>query len=107
MPDYKIDIIELPYELDALEPYISKEIMDYHYNKHHQGYKNALLSKMKEHPEVFKKYHAQELGSLNRLIKDYVSLEDNCPQPNTYDQCNTNKLRSAVRQFGGGLINHN
>lgn len=29
---------ELPYELDALEPHISKETLEYHYGKHHAGY---------------------------------------------------------------------
>ena len=33
---------ELPYTLDALEPYISRETMDYHYGKHHRGYVNKL-----------------------------------------------------------------
>ena len=29
---------ELPYALDALEPVISKETLEYHYGKHHQAY---------------------------------------------------------------------
>jgi Fe-Mn family superoxide dismutase len=33
---------ELPYELDALEPHISRETMDYHYGKHHRGYVDTL-----------------------------------------------------------------
>jgi Fe-Mn family superoxide dismutase len=32
----------LPFELDYLEPFISKEIMDVHYNKHHKGYVDKL-----------------------------------------------------------------
>ncbi|HXZ48156.1 MAG TPA: superoxide dismutase [Usitatibacter sp.] len=28
----------LPYELDALEPYVSRRTMEFHYHKHHQGY---------------------------------------------------------------------
>ncbi|KUP07825.1 superoxide dismutase [Bacillus coahuilensis m2-6] len=32
----------LPYDYDALEPYISKEIMRLHHQKHHQSYVNGL-----------------------------------------------------------------
>ena len=32
----------LPYPLDALNPYISKQTMEYHYGKHHLGYVNTL-----------------------------------------------------------------
>jgi Fe-Mn family superoxide dismutase len=33
---------ELPYAIDALEPYISKETLNYHHGKHHAGYVNKL-----------------------------------------------------------------
>ena len=33
---------KLPYELDALEPHISKETLEYHYGKHHQTYVTNL-----------------------------------------------------------------
>lgn len=32
----------LPYELDALEPYLSRETLEYHYRKHHQAYVTNL-----------------------------------------------------------------
>ena len=32
----------LPYKMDALEPFISKETLEYHYGKHHQAYVNNL-----------------------------------------------------------------
>lgn len=32
----------LPFPLDALEPAISEETVDYHYNKHHRGYVDKL-----------------------------------------------------------------
>src|SRR5512138_280010 len=32
----------LPYALDALEPYISKRTLEFHYGKHHQAYVNNL-----------------------------------------------------------------
>ncbi len=33
---------DLPYGYDALEPFISKEIMELHHKKHHQTYVNSL-----------------------------------------------------------------
>ncbi|HNX87033.1 MAG TPA: superoxide dismutase [Bacteroidales bacterium] len=32
----------LPYAMDALEPYISKKTLEFHYGKHHQAYVNNL-----------------------------------------------------------------
>jgi len=32
----------LPYALDALEPYISRQTLEFHYGKHHQAYVNNL-----------------------------------------------------------------
>jgi Fe-Mn family superoxide dismutase len=32
----------LPYRMDALEPYISKETLEFHYGKHHRAYVNNL-----------------------------------------------------------------
>lgn len=36
------ELPKLPYALDALEPHISKETLEYHYGKHHQTYVNKL-----------------------------------------------------------------
>ena len=33
---------DLPYAYDALEPFISKQIMELHHKKHHQTYVNSL-----------------------------------------------------------------
>lgn len=33
---------DLPYPYEALEPFISKQIMEIHHKKHHQTYVNAL-----------------------------------------------------------------
>ena len=32
----------LPYALDALEPYLSRETLEYHYGKHHRAYVDNL-----------------------------------------------------------------
>jgi superoxide dismutase, Fe-Mn family len=45
----KYTLPELPYKYDALEPYISKEIMTLHHDKHHLAYvngANAALDKL-------------------------------------------------------------
>jgi len=34
----KIELPELPYAMNALEPYISQETLEYHYGKHHKAY---------------------------------------------------------------------
>lgn len=33
---------QLPYDIDALEPYVSAETLSYHYGKHHSGYVSKL-----------------------------------------------------------------
>ncbi|CAB1276707.1 superoxide dismutase [Candidatus Nitrosacidococcus tergens] len=33
---------DLPYPIDSLEPYLSKETLEYHYGKHHQTYIDKL-----------------------------------------------------------------
>jgi Fe-Mn family superoxide dismutase len=37
----------LPYALDALQPHISKETLEYHYGKHHAAYVNNLNNQIK------------------------------------------------------------
>ena len=42
------ELPKLPYALDALQPYISKETLEYHYGKHHQAYVNKLNELIKD-----------------------------------------------------------
>jgi len=42
------ELPKLPYALDALQPYISKETLEYHYGKHHQAYVNNLNNLVKD-----------------------------------------------------------
>lgn len=39
----EIKLPQLPYMDDALEPYISKNTMSFHYGKHHAGYVSNLI----------------------------------------------------------------
>lgn len=36
------ELPKLPYKLNALDPFISEETLEYHYGKHHQAYVNNL-----------------------------------------------------------------
>ena len=38
---------DLPYDYDALEPYISKSTLEFHHDKHHAGYINKLNTHIK------------------------------------------------------------
>ena len=39
-----MELPELPYEYDALEPEISQQVMEWHHQVHHQGYVNGVNS---------------------------------------------------------------
>jgi len=44
----------LPYSKDALEPVMSKETLEFHYEKHHKGYMNNLKGLIEGKPEAQK-----------------------------------------------------
>jgi Fe-Mn family superoxide dismutase len=55
MSNMKIELVQLPYQTDALEPVISKQTIEIHHGKHLQGYVNNLNSLI----EATKYEHAQ------------------------------------------------
>jgi Fe-Mn family superoxide dismutase len=50
----KFSIPPLPYPKDALEPHISAETLDVHYEKHHKGYVKKLRADIEGKPEADK-----------------------------------------------------
>ena len=44
----KFELPKLPYEMDSLEPFISKRTLEFHYGKHHQTYVNNLNNLISE-----------------------------------------------------------
>lgn len=44
----KFELPKLPYELDGLEPFISKKTLEFHYGKHHQTYVSNLNNLISE-----------------------------------------------------------
>lgn len=92
----------LPYNLDALEPYISKQTMDYHYNKHHQAYADGLNKTINNFIEnhLNNNKNTEQVKQWKTIINDLENLTINyllLPKDYTI----------GIRQFGGGLINHN
>ncbi len=74
----EITKIELPYNYDALEPYVDKETMEIHYTKHHQAYCDKLNAAL-----------GDEFVELNELVR------------------NISKYSMGVRNNAGGVWNHN
>ncbi len=76
---------DLPYEYDALEPYIDKETMKIHHDLHHGTYVKNLNEALAVHKDL-----------LNMEIDELIKNLDKVPQD----------LRTKVRNNGGGHLNH-
>lgn len=81
----KHELPKLPYDYNALEPYVDEQTMNIHHTKHHQAYVNNLNAALDKHPELSDK-------TLLELIKDLSSVPED--------------IRTAVRNNGGGHLNH-
>ncbi|MBU1669363.1 superoxide dismutase [bacterium] len=60
----KHQLMELPFNLQALEPYISKETLQYHHGKHHATYVNNLNNLIEN-----TKYEAMSLEEIIKTSK--------------------------------------
>lgn len=76
----------LPYAFDALEPYIDKMTMEIHHGKHHAAYVTNLNKALESAPDLAGK-------SLEELLASNCAI---VPE----------NIRTAVRNHGGGHINH-
>ncbi len=74
----------LPYDYNALEPYIDTQTMQLHHDKHHAAYVNNLNAAVKG--TQFE----------NMSIEDVVRHINDVPE----------NIRTAVRNNGGGHVNH-
>ncbi|MBW6409580.1 superoxide dismutase [Clostridium weizhouense] len=79
--------IDLPYAYDALEPYIDKETINIHYNKHLQTYVTNLNKILEGHEDF------TNGKSLGRILSDTESIPEG--------------IRQGVINQGGGVFNHN
>lgn len=85
MLKYKFNLGPLPYAYEALEPFFDAPTMVIHHDKHHQTYVDKLNAALENEPE----WQGKDLvGILSHL--------DAVPE----------KIRTAVRNYGGGHWNH-
>lgn len=76
---------ELPYAYDFLEPYIDKQTMMIHHDKHHKGYYDKLLETVKDYPELRDK-------SVKEILENLDNVSD--------------EIKQSVINFGGGFFHH-
>ena len=83
---YPFKLPELGYAYDALEPHIDARTMEIHHSKHHAAYTNNLNTALEKHPDLHNKSAEDLIRNLNAVPEE---------------------IRTAVRNNGGGFINHN
>jgi len=81
----KYELPTLPYAYDALEPYISEEVMKLHHDKHHQTYVDKLNAAIDGYPEFDSK-----------PIEYFLENIELIPE----------QIKQAVVNHGGGHANH-
>ncbi|MGA2216319.1 MAG: superoxide dismutase, partial [Bryobacteraceae bacterium] len=76
----------LPYAFDALEPYIDSKTMEIHHDKHHAAYVTNLNKALESAPDLQSKTVEELLANNLGIVPD--------------------NIKTAVRNNGGGHINH-
>ena len=82
---YPFALPPLPYAPEALEPHVDARTMRIHHDEHHRVYVEKLNAALKDHPQL----HGHTIEDLLRSI-------DRMPEG----------IRTAVRNNGGGHLNH-
>lgn len=75
----------LPYDYNALEPYIDAETMQFHHDKHHAAYVKNLNAAIDQYPEL-------KVMTATELLRQIETVPS--------------EIRQAVINNGGGHVNH-
>lgn len=84
--EYKYTLPPLPYAFGALEPYIDALTMEIHHDGHHKAYVDNLNAALEKHADLQSK-------TLEHLLTHLDNIKDT-------------ELRTAIKNNGGGHINH-
>ncbi|HTY44228.1 MAG TPA: Fe-Mn family superoxide dismutase [Patescibacteria group bacterium] len=82
----KFELPRLEYAYNSLEPFIDEATMKLHHDKHHQTYTDKFNEALEKYPELFRKKPEEIISELDKIPED---------------------IRVAVKNHGGGYINHN
>lgn len=82
----KFTLPPLPFSYNALEPHFDARTMEIHHTKHHQAYTDKLNDALSKHPELPEQSAEDLITNISDLPAD---------------------IQTAVRNHGGGYINHN
>jgi Fe-Mn family superoxide dismutase len=98
---------ELPFAMDALEPYISKTTLEFHYGKHHQAYVNNLNGLVPgtefENASLEEIIAKSEGGTFNNAAQVWNhSFYWNCLKPNG-GGAPEGELAKAIDEFFGSF----
>lgn len=101
------ELPKLPYALDALEPHISKETLEYHYGKHHQTYVTNLNNLVKgtdlENKSLEELIKTTEGGIFNNAAQVWNhTFYWNCLAPNA-GGAPTGKIAEAINKAFGSF----
>ncbi|AWR58348.1 TPA: superoxide dismutase [Fe] [Proteus mirabilis] len=101
------ELPKLPYALDALEPHISKETLEYHYGKHHQTYVTNLNNLVKgtdlENKSLEELIKTTEGGIFNNSAQVWNhTFYWNCLAPNA-GGAPTGKIAEAINKAFGSF----
>ncbi|MBT4209415.1 MAG: superoxide dismutase [Candidatus Komeilibacteria bacterium] len=81
----KFETPALPYEYNALEPYIDEATMKIHHDKHHVAYTANFNKALEAYPKIAEQSAEDILANINSLPEE---------------------IRSAVKNHGGGHVHH-
>ncbi len=80
-----LQLPQLPYAYDALEPYVDAATMEIHYTRHHQAYTTNFNLAIARYPQL-------ENRSVVELLSDLSSIPAD--------------VQATIRNNGGGYYNH-
>ncbi len=96
---------KLPYAMDALQPYISQETLEYHYGKHHQAYVNNLNNLVKDTEFADAPLEKIIMNSSGGIFNNAAQVWNhtfywNCLTPNSSGKPSGKLAEAIIQKFG-------